>query len=113
MDDFGVGYSSLSYLRQFPFQRIKIDRGFVIDIAISQEAVSVVRAIFGLCRDLGIATIAEGVETTEQLTILQAEGCATLQGYLFSRPKPATQIGAMLAGASLLPDDALTTRLRA
>jgi diguanylate cyclase (GGDEF)-like protein len=97
MDDFGVGYSSLSYLRQFPFQRIKIDRGFVTDIATSQEAVSVVRAIVGLCRDLDIKTIAEGVEDADQLSVLLAEGCTDMQGYFFSRPKPASQLGGMLA----------------
>jgi diguanylate cyclase (GGDEF)-like protein len=104
MDDFGVGYSSLSYLRQFPFQRIKIDRGFVTDIATSQEAVSVVRAIVGLCRDLDIKTIAEGVEDADQLAVLLAEGCTDMQGYFFSRPKPASQLGGMLArGQMALP----------
>ncbi len=104
MDDFGVGYSSLSYLRQFPFQRIKIDRGFVIDIAISQEAVSVVRAIVGLCRDLDIKTIAEGVEDADQRAVLLAEGCTDMQGYFFSRPKPAAQLAGMLAkGRMALP----------
>ncbi len=103
MDDFGVGYSSLSYLLQFPFQRLKIDRCFVKELGTSRDAASVVRAILGLCRDLGIGTIAEGVETAAQLDILQAEGCPILQGYLFSRPKPAAHIAGMLAGASLLP----------
>ncbi len=106
MDDFGVGYSSLSYLLQFPFQWLKIDRCFVKELGTSQDAVAVVRAIRGLCRDLGIGIIAEGVETPEQLKILQAEGCPILQGFLFSRPKPAAHIAAMLAGASLLPEEA-------
>jgi diguanylate cyclase (GGDEF)-like protein len=97
MDDFGVGYSSLSYLLQFPFQRIKIDRCFVKNLSTSNEAVSVVRAILGLCRDLKIATIVEGVETEEQMNTLLREGCTTMQGYLFSRPKPASQIRGMLA----------------
>jgi EAL domain-containing protein (putative c-di-GMP-specific phosphodiesterase class I) len=95
MDDFGVGYSSLNYLRQFPFQRIKIDRCFVADLGISRDAVCVVRAILGLCRDLDIRTIAEGVETVEQMEILLAEGCTDMQGYLFSRPKPIALLDAI------------------
>jgi diguanylate cyclase (GGDEF)-like protein len=101
MDDFGVGYSSLSYLLQFPFQRIKVDRCFVENLGTSRDAVSIVRAILGLCRDLKIGTIAEGVETAEQMNVLLAEGCIAMQGYLFSRPKPAAQIRAMLARARL------------
>jgi diguanylate cyclase (GGDEF)-like protein len=100
MDDFGVGYSSLNYLRQFPFARIKIDRCFVQDLGIRRDAVCVVRAILGLCRDLDIRTIAEGVETEEQMAILLAEGCTDMQGYLFSRPKPAALIDALSGGTS-------------
>ncbi len=88
MDDFGIGYSSLSYLRRFPFERIKIDQSFVREITTSNDAVCVIRAIVGLCRDLGIRTTAEGVETPDQLKILLAEGCSELQGYLFDRPGP-------------------------
>jgi diguanylate cyclase (GGDEF)-like protein len=102
MDDFGVGYSSLSYLRQFPFQRLKIDRSFVQDIATSREAASVVRAILSLCRDLGIKTTAEGVENADQLATLLADGGTYMQGYLFSRPKPASMLGALLAGGFLI-----------
>ncbi len=108
MDDFGVGYSSLSTLRQFPFQRIKIDRCFVQDLGLRSDAVCVVRAIVGLCRDLDIGTIAEGVETEEQMGILLAEGCTDMQGYLFSRPKPASLLGPM--HASLLPPNAQTQK---
>jgi diguanylate cyclase (GGDEF)-like protein len=109
MDDFGVGYSSLGYLRQFPFQRVKIDRSFVKDIAHSREAASVVRAILGLCRDLGIKTTAEGVETAEQLAVLLADGGMEMQGYLFSRPKPASMLGAMLAGGRLIAADRVSS----
>jgi diguanylate cyclase (GGDEF)-like protein len=97
MDDFGVGYSSLSYLRQFPFQRIKIDRCFVQDLGIRDDAVCVVRAILGLCRDLGIGTIAEGVETQQQMSVLLAEGCTDMQGTLFSQPEPASAIAPVLS----------------
>jgi diguanylate cyclase (GGDEF)-like protein len=105
MDDFGVGYSSLSYLLQFPFQRIKIDRCFVTNLGSQKGASSIVRAILGLCRDMDISTIAEGVETREQMNLLLQAGCTTMQGYLFSRPKPAAQIRAMLSHASLVPID--------
>jgi diguanylate cyclase (GGDEF)-like protein len=89
MDDFGVGYSSISTMRQFPFQRIKIDQGFVRDLGVRHDAICIVRAILGLCRDLDIATVAEGVETIEQMKMLLAEGCTDMQGYLFSQPEPA------------------------
>jgi diguanylate cyclase (GGDEF)-like protein len=96
MDDFGTGYSSLSYLRSFPFDRIKIDRTFVRDIAERDDAVAIVRAVTTLSDSLGISTTAEGVETRAQLDKLRAEGCTDVQGYLFSPPKPASEIGALL-----------------
>jgi diguanylate cyclase (GGDEF)-like protein len=86
LDDFGTGFSSLSYLRSFPFDRIKIDRSFVMDLGQRPDAAAIIRAILGLGRSLGIPVTAEGVETPEQLAHLQAEGCALAQGYLFSRP---------------------------
>jgi EAL domain-containing protein (putative c-di-GMP-specific phosphodiesterase class I) len=101
MDDFGVGYSSLSYLRNFPINRVKIDQTFVHDLTIRQDAIFIVRAIIGLCRNLGIATTAEGVETTGQLDILLAEGCNALQGHLFGSPQPAADL-ALLPGAATL-----------
>ena len=96
MDDFGTGYSSLSYLRSFPFDRIKIDRTFVRDIADRDDAVAIVRAVTTLSDSLGISTTAEGVETRAQLDKLRAEGCTDVQGYLFSPPKPASEIAALL-----------------
>ena len=75
MDDFGTGYSSLSYLRKFPFDKIKIDQSFVREISDTDESMAVVRAVMGLGNSLGIATIAEGVETADQLRTLRAEGC--------------------------------------
>jgi diguanylate cyclase (GGDEF)-like protein len=86
LDDFGTGYSSLSYLRSFPFDKIKIDRSFVRDLAERGEARAIVRAIAGLGASLGMRTTAEGVESTDQLTRLRAEGCTDAQGYLFGRP---------------------------
>jgi diguanylate cyclase (GGDEF)-like protein len=92
LDDFGTGYSSLSYLRSFPFNKIKIDQSFVRDLLTNRESMSIVRSVIGLGQSLGIKTIAEGVETPEQLERLRADGCAEGQGYLFSRPRPASEI---------------------
>ncbi|KQT54268.1 hypothetical protein ASG43_01195 [Aureimonas sp. Leaf454] len=87
MDDFGTGYSSLGYISRFPFDKVKIDQSFVRDLS-KRENIAVVRAVIGLSRAMGIAVIAEGVETQEQLAILLAEGCQEMQGYHFSRPRP-------------------------
>ncbi len=102
MDDFGVGYSSLSYLRRFPFSRIKIDQSFVRDLTTRENSIFVVRAIVVLCRNLGIRTTAEGIETREELDILLAEGCTELQGYLFSRPQPAGELAPLCDGRPLI-----------
>jgi diguanylate cyclase (GGDEF)-like protein len=96
MDDFGTGYSSLSYLRRFPFDKIKIDQSFVRDLARSGDSLSIVRAVTGLGSSLGMATTAEGVETPEQLSLLRAEGCTEVQGYVFSPPRPARDVEALL-----------------
>ena len=96
MDDFGTGYSSLSYLRSFPFDKIKIDRSFISELGKKDDCVVIIRAVLGLGSSLGMITTAEGVETKEQLDILRAEGCMQVQGYLFSKPKPAAEIPAML-----------------
>ena len=96
MDDFGTGYSSLSYLRSFPFDKIKIDRSFIRELGKENDCVAIVRAVSGSARSLGITTIAEGVETEEQLEVLRADGCNEVQGYLFSRPKPLKEIPSML-----------------
>jgi predicted signal transduction protein with EAL and GGDEF domain len=92
MDDFGTGYSSLSYLQSFPFDKIKIDRSFVRDIAESTGSLNIVRAVAALAKGLGMTATAEGVETTQQLDTIRAEGCTEMQGYLFSRPLPADEI---------------------
>jgi EAL domain-containing protein (putative c-di-GMP-specific phosphodiesterase class I) len=97
MDDFGTGYSSLSFLRSFPFDKIKIDASFVRELASRDDAVAIVRAVAGLARSLGITSTAEGVETTEQLVILRAEGCDELQGYLFNPPRTAAEVESMLS----------------
>jgi len=87
MDDFGTGYSSLSYLRRFPFDKIKIDRGFIAGLPDDHESVAIVGAVAGLASNLHMATAAEGVETEAQLETVRALGCTEMQGYLFSRPR--------------------------
>jgi diguanylate cyclase (GGDEF)-like protein len=92
MDDFGTGYSSLSYLQSFPFDKIKIDRSFVKDIAESTGSLNIVRAVAALAKGLGMAATAEGVETQAQLDKIRCEGCSEMQGFLFSIPLPAGDI---------------------
>jgi diguanylate cyclase (GGDEF)-like protein len=89
MDDFGTGYSSLSYIRKFPFDKIKIDQSFVRGMNDDPESKAIVRAVTNLCRDLGMKSTAEGVETEEQAAILRSLGCDTAQGYFFGRPMRA------------------------
>jgi diguanylate cyclase (GGDEF)-like protein len=96
MDDFGTGYSSLSYLRSFPFDKIKIDQSFVRGRSDDPSGMAIVRAVAGLGRSLGMATLAEGVETKEQLARVEADGCTDVQGYLISRPLPPERIGEFL-----------------
>jgi diguanylate cyclase (GGDEF)-like protein len=97
MDDFGTGFSSLSQLQHFHFDKIKIDRSFVRDIASGDAgSLNMVRAVTALARGMGVSTTAEGVETREQLEMVRAEGCTEGQGFLFSRPVPAQEIEALL-----------------
>lgn len=92
LDDFGTGYSSLTYLQCFPFDKIKIDRSFVRDVATDAGSLNIVRAITALASGMGMTATAEGVETREQIHRIAAEGCTEMQGYLFSRPLPASEI---------------------
>jgi diguanylate cyclase (GGDEF)-like protein len=88
MDDFGTGFSSLNYLRSFPFDKIKIDRTFISDMSNGGDSIAIVKAIIDLARALKIDVVAEGVETAEQVAILVAEGCTEIQGNYFSAAKP-------------------------
>src|ERR1700722_9265456 len=92
MDDFGTGYSSLTYLQCFPFDKIKIDRSFVKDIAKNTGSLNIVRGVAALANGLGMTATAEGVETLEQLDRIRSEGCTEMQGFLFSKPLPASEI---------------------
>lgn len=96
VDDFGVGYSSLAYLKNFPISVVKIDRGFISDLASDPEDQAITRTICSLASDLGMLTVAEGVETTEQLELLRSFDCSFAQGFLFSRPVDASEIETML-----------------
>ena len=96
MDDFGTGYSSLSYLRSFPFDKIKIDQSFVRDLGAKPDSIAIIRAVTGLGASLGMMTTAEGVETHTQLAQLRGESCTEVQGYLLSRPCPASEVTGLL-----------------
>ena len=97
IDDFGTGYSSLSYLRKFPFDKIKIDKSFIVDMSEHKGSLAIVRAVIAMGSALGISTTAEGVETAEQFKQLKLEGCTEVQGFLFSRPRPSSEVIELLA----------------
>jgi diguanylate cyclase (GGDEF)-like protein len=101
LDDFGTGYSSLSYLRSFPFDKLKIDRSFIMELLEGNAASAIVRAITDLARALGMETTAEGVEEECQLEELRRLGCTNVQGYLFSRPVAASDVEALLGGQEI------------
>src|ERR1700682_5685556 len=92
MDDFGTGFSSLTHLQCFPFDKIKIDRSFVKDITENSGSLNIVRAVAALANGMGMTATAEGVETREQLDRITAEGCTEMQGFLFSRPLPECEL---------------------
>ncbi len=96
LDDFGTGYSSLSYLRDFPFDKVKIDRSFVRDIESRRDSQVIVQAIQSIAKGLGMTMTAEGVETAAQARQLRAVGCDELQGFLFSKAQPESEVAALL-----------------
>jgi EAL domain-containing protein (putative c-di-GMP-specific phosphodiesterase class I) len=110
LDDFGTGYASLRHLKQFPVDVIKIDRSFVAEMENDPDSFAIVRAVINLGRSLNIEVVAEGVETADQCRRLQSLGCDYGQGFLFSRPRCAEQIGGFIATWS---PDALAAQTRA
>lgn len=103
LDDFGSGYSSLSYLQQLPFDKLKVDRGFVAALAQSANAGVIIQAIVTLGRALGLSVLIEGVETEEERVVLRLAGCNEMQGYLFAKPAMAETIQRLVATGEPLP----------
>ena len=113
IDDFGVGYSSLDYLRRFPVDRIKIAQDFVEHIANVSGSAAIVKATIGLARELGINVIAEGVETVEQLELLKAWGCREAQGYYFAKPLAAEDLAPLLRRGTIVRQQPLRAKTAA
>ncbi|MEH2590108.1 bifunctional diguanylate cyclase/phosphodiesterase [Bradyrhizobium sp. AZCC 1721] len=112
LDDFGTGYSSLSYLQRFPFDKIKIDRCFITDIAEPEGSSCIVEAVVNIAAERHMTTTAEGVETEQQRDLLRELGCSEMQGYLFSAPKPTAEIRPLLLADRQKPEAAPTNRPR-
>jgi diguanylate cyclase (GGDEF)-like protein/PAS domain S-box-containing protein len=109
MDDFGSGYSSLTYLQAFPFDKIKIDRGFVMNLGRNPQSAAIVRAVIGLGHGLRVSIVAEGVETQEQLSFLADEGCDVVQGYFIGKPAPIMRYCALVGRAEAAQEAARKT----
>ncbi len=103
LDDFGIGYSSLSYLKRFPIDMLKIDRTFVKGVPEAREDTAIIAAIIALAHSMGMKVIAEGVEDKKQLLFLHSLGCDEIQGFYFSRPQPAAKIQKLLEKGARLP----------
>jgi EAL domain-containing protein (putative c-di-GMP-specific phosphodiesterase class I) len=98
LDDFGTGYSSLSYLRKFQVDKLKIDRSFVRHLEDSQDSRAIVSAVLALGQAMGVVVAAEGVETADQLRMLQLAGCREMQGHYFFPALPEAEIAPLLGG---------------
>ena len=107
LDDFGIGYSSLSYLKRFPIDVIKIDRAFIRELTTNADDASITKAIIATAQSLNMKTIAEGVETEAQVAAVIAKQCDAMQGHFFSRPLPVCDIEALLERGESLPEHLL------
>ena len=105
LDDFGSGYSSLSYLQRLPFDKVKIDRSFVTSLDQSANGGVIIQAVVTLCRALGMSVVIEGVETEEQRVLLRLAGCNEMQGYLFAKPAAREEIDRLLNEARSVPEE--------
>jgi EAL domain-containing protein (putative c-di-GMP-specific phosphodiesterase class I) len=103
IDDFGTGYSSLAYLKLFAIDRIKIDRGFVVDIETDPNDAAIVTATIGMAHAMGLTVLAEGVETAAQRNFLRLHLCDEAQGFLYARPMPAALFRKYVATESVQP----------
>lgn len=110
LDDFGVGYSSLSHLKQFPIDKLKIDRSFIVDVSTESDGAALARAVIALGHQLGMAVVAQGVETEAQLGFLRRNHCDLFQGFLFGAPVDARDAGRLLRHRYLLPGAFASTR---
>ena len=106
IDDFGTGYSSLSYLKQFPIDRLKIDRAFVTGLPDDVEDQRITQAILAIAHSFSLTVVAEGVENTSQLEFLTQQGCEAGQGYLFGKPMPAAELTRLLQNQVAIPLEA-------
>jgi len=106
IDDFGAGYSSLSYLKNLPFSKLKIDREFVTGVDQRSDSRAICAALIALARGLGISLVAEGVETAEEVATLRAMGCELFQGYFFARPMDGTAFVRKVRDPAWLTPDA-------
>jgi EAL domain-containing protein (putative c-di-GMP-specific phosphodiesterase class I) len=111
MDDFGTGYSSLSNLRSFPFDKIKIDGSFIKSVDSNEQAATIVRAVLGLGRGLGLPVLAEGVETSGELKFLANELCSEAQGFLISKPAQIEQFRHLTHDVAIADDPSNVTHL--
>jgi len=114
LDDFGTGYASLSYLKKFPFEQLKVDRSFVRDIMTDPDDAAIIRAIIAMGRSLRLSVVAEGVESQGQYSYLVEHGCTLFQGYMFGRPQALAKFEAELDGLSdaqvAVPDTVISTQ---
>ena len=113
VDNFGTGYSSLSYLKRFPIDVLKIDPSFIKDVTNNEDDAAIVCAIITMARSLGIKSLADGVETREQLEFLLAQGCDLAQGNFFSIPLPAEEVTQLLQTNHVFYDSRLVPRDKA
>lgn len=100
IDDFGTGYSSLAYLKKLPIHTLKIDKSFIHDVSVDTDDAAIVTATIALAHNMGLQVVAEGVMTASQMHFLMDRHCNTMQGYLFSRPVPGTELPAHLEACS-------------